>query len=216
MITLPHGSPGAVSNLAREPYPFRVRPGCHVLYADRNSVADLERRGYFGAAEVITPDLTSDFQDMQGISDNSIDFIIASHVIEHTPSPLRALKSAYAKLRRNGQLVLIVPDKEVTFDKDRHLTSLDHAILDFESPSRERDWEHYVEFFQKCFPRPDPVSAAKTPFEEGHDIHYHTWTYESFEHMVDYVREKIEPWSEVWSHRRLSQQDIEFYFVLVK
>lgn len=197
-------------------YPFPVGGGCRVLYADRNSVANLEQRGYFGAAKVIAPDLTSDFQEMEGISDNSLDFIIASHVIEHTSSPLRALKSAYAKLRTNGQLVLIIPDMEVTFDKDRQLTSLDHLILDLESPSRERDWEHYLDFFQKCFPQPDPVSAAKGPFEEGHDIHFHTWTYDSFEHMVNYVREKIDPWSAVWSYRRLSPQDIEFYFVLVK
>jgi|GEM_PF-2645809 len=49
-------------------YPFPVGGGCRVLYADRNSVANLEQRGYFGAAKVIVPDLTSDFQEMEGIS----------------------------------------------------------------------------------------------------------------------------------------------------
>jgi SAM-dependent methyltransferase len=196
--------------------PFPVLPHVTVRYADRNTLEQLQVRNYFGDREMVTPALLSDLENMQGIEDESLDFIIASHVIEHTASPLLAIERAYKKLRKGGKLVLIVPDKPVTFDKDRELTSLEHLIEDYREPSRQRDWDHYVEFFTKAFPQPDPIAAAQGPFDGNHDIHFHTWTFESFAQMIEYVRHEMCPWSDVWTHPRLSKDDIEFYFVLTK
>ena len=194
------------------PLPERVR----VRYADRNTVAHLREKGTFGDAPLTAPALQSDLESMAGIEDASLDFIIASHVIEHTRNPLRVLEQAYRKLRMCGQLILVVPDKEATFDRDRALTNLPHLILDFESPSRERDWDHYIEYFTKACPQPDPVLAAQGPFEQEHDIHFHTWTYESFGEMLNYARQSISPWTSVWSKPRLTEKDIEFYYLLRK
>lgn len=196
--------------------PFPLPPGAKIRYADRNTITQLRERGYFGDSPLIEPAFQSDLESMEGIEEDSLDFIIASHVIEHTRSPLLAMRQGYCKLRNGGRFLLVVPDKEATFDRDRALTDLDHLISDFESPSREKDWPHYVEFFAKAFPQPDPVSAAKGPFDENHDIHFHTWTYESFGEMIGYVRRTISPWRTVWSHRRLSPEDIEFYYLLEK
>ncbi len=196
--------------------PFPIGAACRIRYADRNSGAQLRERNYFGESPIVESDLLADFETMEGLEFESLDFIIASHVIEHTPNPLRALESAYLRLRRGGRLVLVVPDKTVTFDRDRALTPLDHVILDYTHPSRERDWPHYVEFFAKAFPQPDPARAAEYPYRQGDDIHYHVWTYESFGEFIEYVRREMRAWTSVWSHPRLSEQDIEFYFVLTK
>jgi SAM-dependent methyltransferase len=206
--------------------PFPIPPTVKVLYADRSSVAELHERKVFDS-EVVPLDLLSDLEAMPGIDEGSLDFIIASHVIEHTTNPLLALKSAYLKLRSGGKFLIVIPDKAATFDRTRALTPLSHIIWDFEQPSRERDFEHYVDFFTHAFPQPDPVAAALGPFEMNHDIHFHTWTYESFGEMVSYARETVSPWSEVWSHPRLPgpdiegrqkiwYEDLEFYFLLVK
>jgi SAM-dependent methyltransferase len=198
------------------PGPLPVGEHCKVRYADRNSNEQLRERGYFGDSPVVEQDLLSDFETMIGVEPGSVDFIIASHVIEHTANPLLALHSAFDRLRTGGRLVLVVPDKNVTFDRDRPITTMEHLLADYTRPCRERDWEHYIEFMAISFPQPDPLLAAQGPFDQGHDIHYHVWTYESFGVMIRYACEKIDPWSFVWSHRRLSEQDIEFYFVLVK
>ena len=153
---------------------------------------------------------------MQDVAPESANFIIASHVIEHTSNPLLALRSAFERLVPGGRLVLVIPDKNVTFDRDRPLTTIEHLLADYTLPSKDRDWEHYVEFFSKSFPEPDPVQAAKGPFELAQDIHFHVWTYESFGELVQYVRQNMQPWSFVWSRPRLSDKDIEFYFVLTK
>lgn len=196
--------------------PFPVGPAARVRYADRNSNDQLVEREYFGSSPLVTGHIISDLETMEGVARDSVDFIIASHVIEHTPNPIRALQSAYERLRPGGRLVLVVPDKHVTFDKDRELTSLEHLILDYMLPSRDRDFSHYVEFFAKAFPQPDPHQAAAPVFERGDDIHFHVWTYESFGELVEYTRRGIAPWSAVWSRERMSAQDIEFYFILTK
>lgn len=112
--------------------------------------------------------------------------------------------------------MLVVPEKTVTFDRDRALTTIEHVLADYTRPSRERDWEHYIEFFSKSFPQPDPIKAALAVFERGDDIHFHVWTYETFAELISYVCQKMTRWSSVWSRKRISDQDIEFYFILTK
>lgn len=198
-------------------YPFPIRPDCQVRYADRNTPADLAQRKYFAPDSPIRFDLQMDIADMSGLADDSIDFLIASHVIEHTPNPIHVLINVHRKLRHGGRFVLVVPDKHVTFDKLRPLTSLDHMQADYLLPSRERDFEHYLEFFRLSFPQADYVKCAREVWNRGDDIHFHTWTYESFREMIDLVaREYGCAWREIWSHERLSDLDIEFYYVLTK
>jgi SAM-dependent methyltransferase len=198
-------------------HPFPVSPDCRVQYGDRNTPAQLAERNYFDAGAKIAFDFQSDIRDMVSIDDDSMDFIIGSHVIEHTPDPIGVLITAYCKLRFDGVLLLVVPDKEVTFDRLRSLTTLDHLLSDYLLPSRHRDFEHYIEFFRLSFPQPDPIQSARATWERGDDIHFHTWTYQSFDEMVRYVAEHHDcRWRDVWSHPRLSDQELEFYYVLTK
>jgi hypothetical protein len=93
---------------------------------------------------------------------------------------------------------------------------MEHLVADFLLPSRERDFEHYIEFFGRSFSQPDPIPSAKAIWERGDDIHFHTWTYESFGIFIEYVIKNIVPWQNVWSQSRLSEQDNEFFYVLTK
>lgn len=52
------------------------------------------------------------------------DYIVASHVIEHIPDPIRFLRDCEKMLRRGGVLVLAVPDKRHCFDVFQPLTSV--------------------------------------------------------------------------------------------
>ncbi|MBW4581457.1 MAG: glycosyltransferase [Tildeniella nuda ZEHNDER 1965/U140] len=202
--------------------PFPIPLDCHVSYADRRHKSELEEDLYPGQTlhSLIEPDLISDLDTLVGIDDASLDFIVACHVIEHTKSPISALEKAYQKLRPGGQLILVVPDKERTFDRNRDITPLQHLIADYQEPSRERDKQHYFDFYEQAFPTaPDRLTeVVETKFQQGHDIHYHTFTYDSFTEVVNYVCKHVAPWSSVWSQPTLSnpEHDIEFYFVLTK
>lgn len=53
-----------------------------------------------------------------------VDYIVASHVVEHIPDPLGWLAEAATTLREGGVFCLIVPDKRFTFDHFRTPTSV--------------------------------------------------------------------------------------------
>ena len=58
----------------------------------------------------------------------SYDWIIASHVIEHTPDFIGFVRQCEALLSEEGVLALAVPDKRYCFDHFRQLTSLAQII----------------------------------------------------------------------------------------
>lgn len=201
--------------------PFPVPLHCNVLFADSFSYEDLLKVMYPGqtAHDLIRPDYVTDIKTLVGIADSSLDFIIACHVIEHTNNPIGAIESCRRALKPGGSLVLVVPDMTKTFDNRRKPTSLTHLIEDFESPSPERDSYHYMEFYSKAFSPPENIDPVKYSLEKqasGGDIHYHAWTYDLFEQLIDWCA-KDGKWLVAFSHPTLSGiENIEFYFTLQK
>jgi SAM-dependent methyltransferase len=202
--------------------PFPVPIGCRVLFGDRIPHAQLVADQYPGqaASELVRPDLLTDFDDFNGIADESLDFIIGCHVIEHVFDPIGTLVNAHRALRPGGTLVLVIPDRDRTFDRMRPLTKLDHLLLDHEKPDQQRNYGHYEEFYQLAFQTSPELLRAKVDEEFGRrgDLHVHVWNHETFGKMVDHVHRNLAHWSSVWSHPTLNdvQNDIEFYFTLTK
>ncbi|MGD0278250.1 MAG: class I SAM-dependent methyltransferase [Smithella sp.] len=60
--------------------------------------------------------------------DESLDFIISSHVLEHFWDPIKALKEWMRVVKKSGYVFMIIPHKERTFDKDRLRTSLKELL----------------------------------------------------------------------------------------
>jgi SAM-dependent methyltransferase len=83
--------------------------------------------------------------DLGTIPSGSYDFVLSSHMLEHTANPLRALSEWGRMLKPGGGLVLVVPHRDGTFDHRRPLTSLQHLIDDFERDTAEDDLTHLPE-----------------------------------------------------------------------
>jgi glycosyltransferase involved in cell wall biosynthesis/SAM-dependent methyltransferase len=66
--------------------------------------------------------------DKLPVEDNSVDFIVSSHAIEHFPDPIKTLKEWYRVVRPGGFLYIVAPHKERTFDRDRERTPLAELI----------------------------------------------------------------------------------------
>ncbi|MBP6034000.1 MAG: class I SAM-dependent methyltransferase [Candidatus Moranbacteria bacterium] len=62
------------------------------------------------------------------VPDESEDFVISAHVIEHFPDPIKALKEWYRIVKPGGYIFMIVPHKERTFDRDLSRTTLQEII----------------------------------------------------------------------------------------
>ena len=201
--------------------PMSVPLCCEVKYADLFSQQDLHARAYTAQGEDFVPlTYVMGMEDMSAVPDASLDFVIARHVIEHLRNPLRAFEQIYRKLKSGAQYVLVVPDQRRMFDRDRALTPLEHLVEDFENPSVERDEQHYWDFFSKVysFEGEELTERVHQAISKNLDLHFHTWTYESFGAMVKHAQRAIAPWSSVWSQPAIWEDpgSQEFYSVLKK
>ncbi|MBA2361844.1 MAG: class I SAM-dependent methyltransferase [Actinobacteria bacterium] len=98
--------------------------GVDALNVDRYSAMDTTYKeaewdlcGRKRAVDLVAPG------DALPFKDDAVDFVLASHVVEHFPDPIRAIKEWVRVARR--YVVLVVPHRDRTFDHDRDLTSLD-------------------------------------------------------------------------------------------
>jgi len=201
---------------------FPVRPGVRVLYGDRLSYEQLLEERYPGQRvhDIVLPDIATDFDTIANVGDESLDFVIACHVIEHTRDPIGSIVAAYRRLRPGGRLLLVIPDMERTFDRDRPLTPLEHLVEDHLSPDRGRDYAHYEEFYRLAQPVPEDVLAdtVARKFAEYYAIHYHVWSHGSFVAMLDHVQKNVCRWAHIWTHPAVGPPEAsnEFYAVLMK
>jgi GT2 family glycosyltransferase/glycosyltransferase involved in cell wall biosynthesis/SAM-dependent methyltransferase len=94
--------------------------------------------------------------DIIPLPDESEDFILSSHVIEHCPDLIKTLVEWYRIIRCHGYVFLIVPHRNAAFsDRDRPLT----------------DWSHIHTDFQNCATELTEPEAGKF----GH-CHYHVFS----------------------------------------
>ena len=90
------------------------------------------------------------------LADDAVDFVFSSHVIEHFADPIRAVTEWLRVARR--YVVLVVPHRDRTFDRDRELTPTAELI--------------------------DRHERGLTAHEEAH---WSVWTLESFLELCDHL-----------------------------
>jgi len=58
------------------------------------------------------------------LADNSVDFVLTSHVIEHLWNPIEALREWWRVVRPGGFCFTIIPHPDRTFDRGKPITTL--------------------------------------------------------------------------------------------
>lgn len=91
--------------------------------------AELQNTGSYAKVDIIASG------DLLPFEDNSQDFIVNSHVIEHFYDPIKAIKEWLRVVKPGGYIFIIAPHKERTFDKDRPRTTLAELIDRHEFPN---------------------------------------------------------------------------------
>lgn len=90
---------------------------------------ELARTGSYAKVDIVAPG------DNLPLQDNSQDFVISSHVIEHFYDPVKTIKEWLRVVRPDGYVYIIAPHKERTFDKDNPRTTLTELIDRHEHPN---------------------------------------------------------------------------------
>ena len=108
-------------------------------YAEMDTVYKDAERQLWGRAKPV--DIIARGHELP-LDDDSFDFVLASHVIEHIPDPIAALKE-WARVARR-YIVLVVPHRDRTFDRDRPLTPLSELIERHESGFTSEEDRHWT------------------------------------------------------------------------
>lgn len=175
--------------------PLRVPASAHVDYVDRFSVEDLLKQyPSLKSVPIVPVSIVSDGESLSAVSDQSQDFVISRHFLEHCQDPIGTLKHFFRVLKQNGIVYFAVPDKRFTFDRDRSVTSLQHLLEDHEhGPERSR-LDHFREFVQ-CMSKPTTEEQLQAGVQELLDkdfsIHYHVWTQHEILELLLALRTQI-------------------------
>ncbi|MGH9050780.1 MAG: methyltransferase domain-containing protein [Acidimicrobiia bacterium] len=163
--------------------PLWVPPDAHVRYVDRLSV-DEQRRHYpeLDDAPLVQIDIVAGAEDLSPIDDASVDFVIANHLLEHVEDPVTALCEFQRVLRPGGVMYLAVPDKRLSFDHDRELTSVEHLLREHDEGADRTRREHYLDWTRHVVKaNPEDVEDHAERLMAGHySIHFHCWDADTF------------------------------------
>jgi SAM-dependent methyltransferase len=119
-------------------------------YASMDTVYKRAEREVWGRAKRV--DMVAPGHDLP-LEDKSVDFVLASHVLEHVPDPIAALLE-WVRVARE-YVFLVVPHRDRTFDRDRPLTPVAELIERHEtgfSPEEDRHWSVWTceSFLELC------------------------------------------------------------------
>lgn len=105
--------------------PQKLPTGTEALYFDKRTSDELSQHLGKSVGYEILP-----FDDICKYLPDGADFLIAHHVLEHTPDPIGTLRRWHRIVRSGGTLVVSVPHFALCPDRDRLLPDSDHLLLD--------------------------------------------------------------------------------------
>jgi SAM-dependent methyltransferase len=168
--------------------PFPLPHGVTVRYVDR--WAPTENQALFPELDHPTfppPDIQADLDvdRLGGVDDATVDFVIASHVLEHLADPLGMIDEIHRVLRFGGVALLLLPDRLRTFDAGRLPTPLDHLVAEHEAGVTAVSDDHIREFVAATEAGRKP-SAVEMDLHRRRSIHAHCWSEEEFVPVLRY------------------------------
>ena len=101
-----------------------------------------------------------------GVPDASYDGLLASHVLEHLANPLRALNEWQRVVAPGGPLLIVLPQRDRTFDHRRPVTPLSHVDEDFRRNVGEDDLTHLDEVLALHDARRDRRAGDRAAFAQ--------------------------------------------------
>ena len=190
------------------------------------------------ASDIVEVDYIDDGFVLSGIPENSQDFLIANHVLEHSPNPIQVLKNWCRPLKPDGRLFVTIPIARKCFDKGRPETTLDHLIDDYDlynsstnrlarqrinEKNRDhlREWitisEHSILCKRDITYQKPSVEEIERRIEHSDtqrsEIHFHTFSMASYTRLLDYFTKTLETGMKV---EKICKSRREIVSILVK
>ncbi len=195
--------------------PLGVSSGVKVKFVDKLRHDEcLSRYPELDGSKIVKPTFVDDGFTLTTVPTASQDFVIANHVLEHSPNPAQVQINWGKVLKKKGKIFVSVPVAETCFDRGRAITTLEHLIEDFNigltgraDGLKERNRAHYAEWIDISQPailrergeQPPLTSPIEREqqvalmMEAGAEIHFHTFSGESFRQFLNYFCSQLAP-----------------------
>jgi glycosyltransferase involved in cell wall biosynthesis/ubiquinone/menaquinone biosynthesis C-methylase UbiE len=141
---------------------------------------------------------TLEATELTKIKNKSYDFLLASHCLEHSANPIKAMMEWIRVLKPGGIIVVIVPNKEVCFDHKRDYTKFEHIMSDYNNNVTEHDLTHLDEILEKHDLSRDLPAGTLEQFRErslhnfsNRGLHQHVFSPELLKEIFFFFNIKI-------------------------
>jgi len=131
--------------------------------------------------------------NLRNIADESYDFVLSCHSLEHVANPLKAIEEWKRVLKPNGYLVIVLPDKRFTFDINRPYTTMTHLLDDYKKHIGEEDTTHFEEVIALHDPGKDEGIESRQMLRKRVEenivhrfVHHHVFSFELVDEMLSY------------------------------
>lgn len=152
-----------------------------VKYIDRFDLGGLHEQYADISVDQMHPvDIVDDGEKLESIASDSQDFVIANHFLEHCEFPIDTVQNWVRVLKPEGVIFCAVPDKELTFDKDRGITPLQH-LADEYANSTSDTYAHYMDSTH------GDAMLAGSLMDMKYSIHYHVWDRKGIEEFFEWI-----------------------------
>ncbi|MFT3682433.1 MAG: class I SAM-dependent methyltransferase [Ferruginibacter sp.] len=108
----------------------------------------------------------SEASDLSLIPGSKYDFVISSHCLEHVANPLKAVSEWLRVLKKDGIILIVLPNKEYTFDHNRPVTKIAHLVDDYNANTGEDDLTHLEEVLKLHDLKKDKLAGSFEAFRE--------------------------------------------------
>jgi SAM-dependent methyltransferase len=136
---------------------------------------------------------------LPSISNNTYDFLLSCNNLEHIANPIKALFEWKRIVKKNGNILLILPNKFANFDINRPFTTINHLIDDYENDITEADTTHLKEVLKLHNINRDPNAGSFKNFEtrcydnlRNRCIHHHVFSIQLLKQIADFCELKVE------------------------
>jgi SAM-dependent methyltransferase len=175
--------------------PMPIHDEAKVRYVDRLPVEKL-RTHYpeLSNLPLVRVDIVDEGETLGTLPDGLEDFVIASQFLEHCQNPVRAMVNMLRVVKNHGYIMLTIPDKRFTFDKDRPLTTNEHILDECLNGTERNKRDHYREYsrFTSDFTPGEALeNRVDDLIEKNWSIHFHVWDSESFIQFLLFFKERF-------------------------
>jgi predicted SAM-dependent methyltransferase len=179
-------------------YPLKVPKNVRVKYLDRISREEhAKMSNAFKLKRMVRVDIIGDGETLKEVADQSQDFVIANHFIEHCQNPIMTISNMIRVTKSGGVIFLCIPDKRCTFDINRDETPIEHLVKDYEQGPQWSEQGHYEDFVMKTIwgekvktdkDLQDVVDHLKAI---NWSIHFHVWSHPAMVDFFQYLKNEM-------------------------